>query len=333
MSRARFFVLLGIASLLCGSFALAAPKEKGGKKGKAKSKGGAEGELPEGVTKPSETANYDEIADGSRLILRDGEISIIPPKGWEIFKKQSGLTLLAQAPLKATTKYQRTLQASRLGGPRYLDQFSSSDARKLIAERFGKVSRLVTDYNVLSDELITLGNGRPAMLIKASFKYGEIPLMQAHVIVSSLYFHYVVSFTDTPANFGGEDKIGKNLLEAMASIKTVEMKGEHPVRMGNILAVSVGGGTLLFLGLGFLIFRFFRAAKRFEEMSEGKNLDLTDSEERHDLVEANHDERVRVEVHQEESTIIAKTGLLESDADEVTAFDAEPPVTPDEKAS
>ena len=57
-------------------------------------------------------------ADGSRITLREGDFSIIPPKGWGVYTQRPDLTLLAQPPLQNGMKYQRTLQVAGFSGPR-----------------------------------------------------------------------------------------------------------------------------------------------------------------------------------------------------------------------
>src|SRR5690606_29572556 len=82
-------------------------------------------------------ASYDFIAEpNKRVTVRDGDFSLQPPVGWEVYVNLPSLSLLMQVPHAPGMKYQRTIQVASFSGPRYIDEVTAKEYEEVIVRKF-----------------------------------------------------------------------------------------------------------------------------------------------------------------------------------------------------
>ncbi len=188
------------------------------------------------------------LGDGQRISLRDGEISILSAKNWEIFTEIPGLTLLMRAPQDPETRYQRTIQIASFNGPRYMDEITAKEFESLIVRKFAATSASIKKYRIRNYTNVELDDRRPGLLFYSEFSVDGVNLMQAHILVSSIRRHFLITFTDVAYHFEGSTQ-GPFLEEAWTTMRSAQLRGEIPRRFRVTLTmVYVAGGIIVLLG-------------------------------------------------------------------------------------
>ena len=218
---------------------------------------------------------YDFISEGKRLELKDGDFSIEPPTGWQVYTKEPGLTLMAMPAKDPKFKYQRTLQVAAFEGPRYMDDITAKEFEEEIPRKFQAISNAIGDYKVRNHLPVEMGDSRQGLLFYTEFKLDGVALMQAHIVVSSAANHYLLTYTDVAEHFENEAET-QFLTESWASMTSVQLKGRTPMRYTS--SIMLGGGLVAILLLGLLVFfvRNWRAKRSYEYYGSGKGLDDVD---------------------------------------------------------
>ena len=104
---------------------------------------------------------YDFVAkDGKRVSVRDGDFSMQPPPGWEVYVNLPGLSLLMQVPHKAGERYQRTIQVASFSDSRYIDEVTAKEYEKVIVRKFSVASTSIEDYRIRNHMTIEMADGR-----------------------------------------------------------------------------------------------------------------------------------------------------------------------------
>jgi hypothetical protein len=201
---------------------------------------------------------YDLISNGERIELKEGDISIVPPLGWEVFTNHPSLTLLMQVPHDASLKYQRTIQVAAFGGKKYIDEVTAREYEQVIVRKFSQLTASIEDYKVREHQMVDMADGRDGILVYTEFMLDGVPMMQAHILVSSEKRHYLMTFTDLADHFEKEE-YSQYLNEAWTSLISVELAGGA----GASILKKLGLGkfkrfqTLIYIGLGFVGFGMF----------------------------------------------------------------------------
>ena len=205
--------------------------------------------------------------DGSRITLREGDFSIIPPNGWEVYTQRPDLTLLAQPPMQNGMKYQRTLQVASFSDPRYIDAVTAKEFEEKIPRMFALSSQLVSDYRVRNQVPVDLSDGRKGLLFYTEFTIDRVNLMQAHILISSLNRHYLLTFTDLAEHFEGEGA-NQYLTEAWDSMVSSKLGSPTPQRFVGMVYGGVSVAVILVLGLFLVALRRRRAGREFRAYAE-----------------------------------------------------------------
>ena len=88
---------------------------------------------------------YDFVAKGERVPVKDGDFSIKPPTGWEVYTHHPSLTLLMQVPFQQGIKYQRTIQVASFSDPRFIDEVTAKEYEDVIVRKFSVASASLVD--------------------------------------------------------------------------------------------------------------------------------------------------------------------------------------------
>jgi hypothetical protein len=213
----------------------------------------------------------DMVSDGNRVTVKEGDFSIVPPRGWEVYTHLPSLTLLMQVPHQAGQKYQRTIQVAAFSGPRYVDEVTAREYEDIIVRKFSQATTSVEGYRIRNHMVIEMADGRDGLLFYTEFQIGGVPLMQAHVLVSSQTRHYLMTYTDVAEHFEN-DAASQFLTEAWDSMISVQLATRTPTRFESALFIGGGGLALLFLGATWMVFRRWRSGRQYREYAEGRGL-------------------------------------------------------------
>lgn len=281
----------------------------------------------------------DFLADGSRIVVREGDFSIKPPQGWEVFSKRDNLTLLMQVPHQPGMRYQRTIQVASFSEPRFIDEMTAKEYENVIVQKFSAVSSAIEDYHVRNHMTVDLTDGRSGLLFYTEFKLEGVPLMQAHILVSSADRHYLMTFTDVAEHFES-DEASQFLTEAWDSLTSVELSTRSPQRFETFAAVGVGVVALTVIIFGLIAFRTWRSGRKYHMYADGRGLDseLTDDDmpiSAHSGVsqlEPRRKQKQKQKEKEQESSITDPQSLASSDHPETQGSDVEDAFTIDDIA-
>jgi hypothetical protein len=195
------------------------------------------------------TASTHEISNGDSYDLSAKGFSITPPKGWEILKDITNVTLFMRAPHEDGV-YQRNIQILLFKDPIYIDEATGADFEEKILTKYSNISPTIKNFSIRSHSLLKLLNGQDAILFYTTFDISDQQLMQAHILTSSGTHHYLLSYTDLRSHFEGADT-GPFLKEAWASMTSIEVDSPPPKRKDFslllfLLAAGVIIGTVVF---------------------------------------------------------------------------------------
>ncbi len=220
-------------------------------------------------------ANPNEvIATGGQIKLRDGEFKIAIPKGWSVYTNIPGQTLLAQGPKQGDVGFRRAIQVMTFGGPRYLDEVTATEFNELIARKFEAASTSMTNYQMNNHMRVELADRRPALLFYSEFEQDQKKYMQAHLLVSNLERHFLMSYTDAAEHFANDART-PNLNEAWQSLISAEVEGPTPVRYRIFFQVGGMVGLLLVSMLGLGLYRKLSHRKYEQELKSEFSEDLS----------------------------------------------------------
>jgi len=202
------------------------------------------------------------VSVGKRIVLRDGELSLELPKGWIYHADIPGQTLLALAPEADNLGFQRAIQIITFGGPKFLDEVTANEYREIIARKFSGASAAITNYQMNNHLKIEMADGRPALLFYAGFKKDKREFMQAHLLISNMERHFVISYTDGAEHFAN-DAPTPNLNEAWQVLISTVIRGSTPLRYGSFYKM---GGLVAFFCMSIALWTIYRKnlAQRYE---------------------------------------------------------------------
>lgn len=218
---------------------------------------------------PAGTA-YDFIAEGAKRVnVREGDFSLQPPVGWEVYVNLPSLSLLMQVPHKQGEKYQRTIQVASFAGPRYMDEVTAKEYEDVIVRKFSVASSSIEDYRIRNHLPIEMSDGRQGLLFYTEFKIDDVALMQAHILVSSQTRHYLLTFSDVAEHFENE-AASQFLTEAWDSMISVQLSSKTPARFESAAYIGIVAGAALLLGLLVFGFRQWRSGREYRDFANGK---------------------------------------------------------------
>jgi hypothetical protein len=225
------------------------------------------------ISQPSLSQDTEEIADGvSKIQIQEKGFALIPPQGWLIHRDRQGMSLFLEVTeeQKKTDGYQRSIQISRFSGALPIDADTGKQFQNKIKENFSKASYGVSGYGVREFMISQMADHRPSLVFYSDFQLGGFPMMQAHILVSSKEFHYLITYTDLAEHF--DDSKGF-LPVAWTAMSSFEILGEAPgenVPEDSYLPYALwGGGGVVILGILFFIKRRREKELLGEEVSHG----------------------------------------------------------------
>jgi len=249
------------------------------------------GELDESPPEESSSVLDDYrvvVSEGERIEIDDGLFSIETPTGWNIHLGHPSLALLMQVQKEPGMKYQRTIQIASFSDAKYIDDLTKQYFEELIVRRFSQASASVEDFRIRNSMIIQMDDGRDGLLFYSEFLLEGVPLMQAHILVSSSERHFLMTFTDLAEHFEGA-QAANYLNTAWASMTSIQVNGATPVRYSEIKTVGMIAGGLIFLVIGFSFFSRKRAGKKYENFEKGINVDDDDELQESELQTINQE--------------------------------------------
>ena len=213
------------------------------------------------------TGKPDRIGTGERVVVRDGDFSMIPPNGWEVYEHLNDLTLLMQMPHQSGLKYQRTIQVASFARPRYIDETTAKEYEEVITRKFAATSAAIDGYRIRNHMVIDMADGRQGLLFYSDFSLDSVALMQAHILVSSADRHYLMTFTDVAEHFES-DAAKQFLTEAWDAMISVQLGAPTPGRFSMITYGAVAAGAALAVIFVLVWIRRRRAAHQYSNFAE-----------------------------------------------------------------
>ncbi len=204
-------------------------------------------------------------SDGTRIEIAERGFSLISPSGWEIVRDHPGITLMLRAPKAPKSNYQRTLQVTVLGGAQPIDEITAREYEEKLVKDFGAATRS-DDYRLRNYQFVETEDNQKAILFYTEFSLADVPLMQAHLLVSSKTRHYLVTFTDLAQGFDTEG-LAPTLPEAWASMISIKTDTVAGGRFDTMIMLA---SILLVLGLvvgGVSWFKHRTAADEYKDLA------------------------------------------------------------------
>lgn len=244
-------------------------------KSEAPRAGEPEGASAQGATVDALVDKADFVAEGSRVTVKEGDFSLAPPRGWEVYAHNPSLTLLMQVPHQPGMKYQRTIQVASFSGPRYIDEVTAKEYEEVIVRKFSAATASVEGYRIRNHMSIEMADGRDGLLFYTEFMLDGVNLMQAHILVSSKDRHYLMTYTDVAEHFES-DSANRFLTEAWDAMISVQLGSRTPSRFQAAIFLGIGIGGLLIASLVFLGLRRWRSGRQYRDYADGNGLNDVD---------------------------------------------------------
>lgn len=189
------------------------------------------------------------VSDGSPYQDMEIGLTIYPPAGWEVQKKSLGMSLILQEPKQDTAKleegktvYQRNITVLTLHDAVPIDEKEASNLKEKLAKDFGGAPG-VQDFRVLDEHKFFDFKGKnDGLIVYTTFKSGETPMAQMHVMISGAKNRFLMTYTDMASEF---EKNEGAFQTAWKSMSTVDVNGEAPVRYEEYKEYGVIGGACL----------------------------------------------------------------------------------------
>lgn len=216
------------------------------------------------------------ISDGSRISFKGGDISIIPPKNWEVHRNADGMTALFQIPYTPSI-YQRTIKILFANVAFTIDEYTLEKFSDIIMEKAIKSSLGQHGYHIRNKLIIELKDGSPALLYYTAFTMNDTDMMEMHILTSSSDGHYLLTYTDVAQNFES-DSVGKNHLDlAYESMTSVELDSKSPGRFDFAKNLGLGVGSIIIFLVTFHVVRK-RKSRKFVLDVEELNAELLEDD-------------------------------------------------------
>lgn len=214
----------------------------------------------------------DFVADGSRVSVRNGDFTVQPPRGWEVYTHLPSLTLLMQIPYQPGMKYQRTIQVASFSGSRFIDEVTAKEYEDVIVRKFSATSTSIDGYKIRNHMPIEMADGRQGLLFYTEFTLEGVSMMQAHILVSSQQRHYLMTFTDLAEHFEN-DGASRFLTEAWDSMISVQLGSRTPARFESAVYIMVIAGLLAALATVVMLVRRARSGRSYRDYANGRSFD------------------------------------------------------------
>lgn len=216
--------------------------------------------------------DFPKFSDGRVLEFADLGMQITPPVGWEVSHNTGGISLILrepQAPVEVgKTSFARNITVATMHRASPIDEQRATELKEQLKSNFGK-DGLVSEYNVLEHKFFDYRGKNDGLLVYASLKIGQEPMMQMHVLVSGGEKQFLLTYTDLAQRFNDQaDKGFENAWKAMTSIA---VSGATPSRIEGYYKYFALAGGLGFVGFVLMFLR--RKAKQHDFDSEANALE------------------------------------------------------------
>ena len=186
--------------------------------------------------------------DDGRIELLISGLTIMPPPGWTLRENFPGVSLVLESPEVTGTvnRYRRTMQIRTGSGPRFFDGLGVKEFEDDLTEKLGRQAEGVSEFAVRNSEVVKIGDEREALLTYTGFSLNGFEMMQAHLLISNMENHTVISYTDLAENF--EDTAPDSPLgTAWASMSSARFPGKTPERFAGPIQIAAIAGILIVL--------------------------------------------------------------------------------------
>ncbi len=237
------------------------------------------------------------ISDGTK------GFSIVSPPGWERVLDVPGVTLFIQVAEGDARGFKRSIQIRYGYEQKQIDKFELDSYGPILIASRKEAFGIAADYRLNHKELITLRDGRPALLYYANFEHNGVPLMEMHVLAAAESGHFVLTYTDLEENFQNRAD-GSPFKLAFDSVTSFHTSGVPQSDFGVLPWILAG-----FAGIGLLV-----ALIRFRQgwrNSEGN----TDFISTNDLSLTLDKKRIRKSPHSRTSQAVSAVSSISNDND------------------
>ena len=194
-----------------------------------------------------------------------GGVSITPPQGWQVTEGMAGASIVMQEPVpdmaaleKAAAKsgleqttFRRNITVATIQNPSPIDEQRATELKAELVTRFGQ-SGVVRDYQITEHKFFNYRGKNDGLLVYASLKLSDVPVMQMHILVSGTEKQYLLTYTDLAESISNANN---HVFEAAwNSMVSIAVQGEAPKRFDEKkMALAGTAGGLVLLGIYFVI--------------------------------------------------------------------------------
>jgi hypothetical protein len=200
------------------------------------------------------------------LFLAEAGLTLTPPKGWEVVKGRSDLTLFMQKrhaakeekvigeeTVKVSYDPNMTVAVNSYALP--MDGTFAGEFKKLLENRFGKIAT-ISNFMILEEpKMIDMQDGKKSLIIYSSYEMGGVKIGQMHMAVSGNGRTYLITYSDLAEHFLDETQ-DQSYAEAWGTMASVTLSST--IVAGYAKALLAGAAGLFSLLLSSLVFTFIR---------------------------------------------------------------------------
>lgn len=206
------------------------------------------------------------VPTSTRVDATEKGFAITPPEGWEVKRNVGNIELLMQVPKEPGMVYQRTVQVMVFDGAKFIDDATAKEFESTLVRKFSESSTAIEDFRIRNNTNIEMADGRKGLLFYSEFKIDGVPLMQAHILVSSATRHYLTTYTDLAEHFEKEENQAF-LTEAWAAMTSIELDSATPGRFDGPLTVVVFLALFSVVAAAIMFARYRNAKKKYDAIA------------------------------------------------------------------
>lgn len=241
-----------------------------------KDTGNAQAPVESGAVRELTNNGIKQTTDG-RIELPQSGLSLMPPPGWKTRDNMPGLSLVLESPEEKNSRYRRTIQVRTGTGPRFFDSIGIKDFEEELVEKLGNQNNNVNEFSIRNSEIVKTDDGRQALLTYASFSLNGFDMIQAHLVISNMEQHTVLTYTDLAESF--EDNSATSPLGvAWAAMSSARFLGQQPERFAGPIQIAALAGIVLVILSIVITFRSAMArralAREADQALNGKPIEV-----------------------------------------------------------
>jgi hypothetical protein len=185
------------------------------------------------------------IVVNADVVVNLADLEMPIPTSWRVDKSKKNSLLAVDK--EANGNYFKNLTVRKFEGKIFIDEISADKFSDLVKIKYPLAASSIRNYENQDPEFVKLANGNDGIMIYSTFSMSGLDMMHIHLIVSSDFNHYLITFTDLYESISSEDSASFQLAwELMSNVQVPYTQGGSRIQP---TLYTLGGGLFLLMSL------------------------------------------------------------------------------------